>query len=222
MPYEKVVEPQKPEEKPEDLLGVTEGQEGDTDMPEAPPSPIKCPRCGWRIFRELPEATDEDKKQFLRAMLTEDARFEKAYSLFNGNVTVCFRSRSLVERELVANIISATVESSTPTQTPLAVMHTVERFRLAAALKRIRVGSSVREFNEPVGDNLTELQARHASFDNWKAPLYDAVITQLRMFDALWEQVLTGGADKPDFWKTIGQDSQSEQQPEVSDSKPIL
>lgn len=63
-----------------------------------------CPRCGW--ITSLPykraEVTEDDRVQFVYSIM-QRLPFKKSYKLFNGQMTVTFRSRIPEDKELVLN-----------------------------------------------------------------------------------------------------------------------
>ena len=81
------------EEKPEALPEVTAPAHEMTHF---------CPRCGW--ITDLPykrvELTEDDKVKFVYSIM-QRLPFKKSYKLFNGQMTITFRSRVPEDKELI-------------------------------------------------------------------------------------------------------------------------
>lgn len=85
-------------------------EEPKEDEPEKLPEPEEhnhvenalCPRCGWMV--DMPytkvEVTDADRAQFAYSIM-QRLPFKKTYQLFNGQMSVTFRSRIPEDKELI-------------------------------------------------------------------------------------------------------------------------
>lgn len=85
-------------------------EEPSEDEPEKLPEPephnhttnALCPRCGWLV--DMPytkvEITDTDRAQFAYSIM-QRLPFKKTYNLFNGQMSVTFRSRIPEDKELI-------------------------------------------------------------------------------------------------------------------------
>jgi hypothetical protein len=57
---------------------------------------IICPKCGFDTREAMPKVKDEDKQEYIRAVLG-DRLFSKEYPLFGGQLKVEFRDLSVAE-----------------------------------------------------------------------------------------------------------------------------
>lgn len=89
------------------------------DEPEALPEPEEhkhtkngiCPRCGWLV--DLPytrvELTDSDRAQFAYSIM-QRLPFKKTYELFNGQMSITFRSRIPEDKELIMSQVKRDIQ----------------------------------------------------------------------------------------------------------------
>lgn len=89
------------------------------DEPEKLPDPephkhtenVLCPRCGWMV--DMPytkvEVTDNDRAQFAYSIM-QRLPFKKTYTLFNGQMSVTFRSRIPEDKELIMGQVKRDIQ----------------------------------------------------------------------------------------------------------------
>lgn len=102
---------------------VEESKEDDEDEvldePEALPEPEEhnhtknglCPRCGWLV--DMPytrfEISDSDRAQFAYSIM-QRLPFKKTYELFNGQMSLTFRSRIPEDKELIMSQVKRDIQ----------------------------------------------------------------------------------------------------------------
>lgn len=88
--------------------------------PEPPPAlPRACPNCQWQLDDEPLEVTEEDKTQFLEAILALQP-FYKQYSLFGGQVKLVLRTLTTGELETCLLRSLQLAKAQTPEDAALA------------------------------------------------------------------------------------------------------
>lgn len=96
-----------------------EVKEEPLDEPEALPEPEEhthignsiCPRCGWMV--DMPytkvEVSDVDRAQFAYSIM-QRLPFKKTYSLFNGQMSITFRSRIPEDKEIIMSQVKRDIQ----------------------------------------------------------------------------------------------------------------
>lgn len=150
-------------------------------------------------------ATDEDRKEFLRALLG-DKKYTKRYELFGGTVKVVCRDLTMTEEDaLFAELARLQREGELTTDADWELM--LDRLRLLVAT-----------------DALTVMDKQLATSVDWTKPLapqsavqlgcitngtvYRALLRVVRQFGELLDNLLDRSMDS-DFWRVDGRDSPS-------------
>jgi hypothetical protein len=150
--------------------------------------------------------TDEDRKEFLRALLG-DRKYTKRYELFGGAVRVVCRDLTMTEEDaLFAELARLQREGELTTEADWELM--LDRLRLLVAT-----------------DALTIMDKQLATSVDWTKPLapqsavqlgritngtvYRALLQVVRQFGELLDSLLDRSMDS-DFWRADGRDSPSE------------
>ena len=182
--------------------------------------PSVCPNCAWHYNTPVIAVTDEDKRNWLRAILGAQ-RFHKTYQLFGGKLSVTFRTRSMTEIDMVANQLIIEHEDGriprAPAQLCLAAHNNrMRKLDMAASLVNV-TGMTYKlptmdskeaiEFFKsftPLKSNDTLPAIAHdALCGKWTEALYGTLFKQFTIFDDLCFQ-LKEAAASPDFWKETG------------------
>jgi len=142
----------------------------------------------------LEKATEEDKKEFVRALLGR-VPFTKDYTLF-GRVKVKLGSRTVAQTEKLYELTAQTPEPERD-----AWFH---RYQLLSVLKEVKDPGHGNYFDAPV--NLLDGDWREGVerfLLTLPLPMYSALIDLSVAFEALFDE-LVDAADKPGFWPTVG------------------
>jgi hypothetical protein len=144
-----------------------------------------------------PEIADEDKRAFVRAILS-DRVFEKLYPLFGGQVEVTFVDRSTEETDKIFD--------------RLGKVNLLDEDAWSAEADILCLCSTLREIKTPEGRKsfppTDDYTARRAELRKLPRPLYEALIDTSRNFEELINHLIIK-ARKPDFWPAGGNALQS-------------
>ena len=152
-------------------------------------------------------ATDEDRKEFLRALLG-DRKYTKRYELFGGTVKVVCRDLTMTEEDaLFAEMARLQREGEITTDADWELM--LDRLRLLVATDALTVmdkqlAASV-DWTKPLAP---QSAAQLSSLAN--GTVYRALLRVVRQFGELLDSLLDRSMNS-DFWRVGGQDLQSEQ-----------
>lgn len=187
-PYSQEEEkPKEDEIKPQDTPQNRE--EPLEDKPEPLPEPATaetpsnaarfCPRCGWVVDVPYnPEViSEEDKIQFVYSIMHRTP-FKKTYGLFQNNIKVTFRSKTIADSELILEQLRR--DSQHDKFTDLGHMnHFAVKYELALLLDSIE---------GPTTDIAFQLKPQLKDFLNEEEPLVkyaDAIYNQYLVSDVL-------------------------------------
>jgi len=194
---------------------AAEEEEGVSDKDSLP----FCPRCGQDLSVDVHiEPDPEDKQNFVRAILT-NSRWHKAYSLFNDQVRVTFRSRVVDENDDVQSQLQLG-EKELANNLRMLYIRGI-RLSLAYSIKSIIFADSDGKVTDnveypivseeeypspqPGADEPSRLCVRaHSTIFSSKhvqsEALFNAIYSKFQQFDTL-TGYLVARADDPDFWK---------------------
>ena len=172
-----------------------------------------CPNCNWRLNEDPSEATENDKTNFRRSIVT-GTDFQKTYELFNGDLAITFRTRPVKIYNWAQHQVSSEVASGELPSEPWEVAVNLYQNRLqqllmmASLVSLTNHASSVpspiteewRKTYPPTKDKNSLAVAFDEIFENMSQPLYTAVIRSFLSFEALSGR-LTEAATSPDFWE---------------------
>ncbi len=121
-----------------------------TQPPEAaqppPPTPPKpCTHCGMDPTTDPTEVTDDDRTEFVKAVLTGTA-FAREFSLFGGAVKVRFRTLGIDETDAMQFALDRLDATGSYPQTPqgaAARFHAAVALNAAIGSERVVVGGTV-------------------------------------------------------------------------------
>lgn len=173
-----------------------------------------CPNCGADLYNYVERpVTEEEKQRWLRYVLGE-GRFTKQFKLFNGQVKVVLRSRTLAESDAVFAQLKAEVDDSERPVDPGQYVFRMQSLFLACCLQRIEGRSG----GQPGGESYPELDSYDDKDQSKVVQMYDKVIKPmdepfvgvlikcLSDFDNLMT-VMMNHSDDADFWSPVGEDT---------------
>lgn len=159
----------------------------------------RCPRCGFELDLRPVKIEDSDKKNYIRALLSQD-RFRKVYTLFGGRMTVGFKGRTLAEQDLIIEVCANEIKNETLTAAELYARMAVRR-RLVTALDWISLTDKPRISFPAEGIKTAEQLAEQLKrLDTLGTEIYQALANAIYDFDALTAE-FARLAGSPDFWQ---------------------
>jgi len=164
--------------------------------------------------------TDEDKQNFLRAVLG-NRRYEKTYDLFGGQLSVTMIELTPREEDQIFNALAA-AQSEGKITTEDSWMLFYERMRMALSVKHVKAGASVHT-RDPDSEDLdvVTVDSLHEYVDRFKgATAFRAIMQVSRLFRTQMELMLEASLAS-DFWTTAGPDSQSKPTTEESSTTAV-
>lgn len=188
------------------------------DTGASPDIPSSCPRCAWPVATPFNvEATDKDKQAFLAAILGV-SRFEKKYSLLNGNMEVVFRSLNTAEVQELQKQLGHMVRSGA-IRGDAEYWANMTNFRVAMAVSQIIIGGNtvyhvppLKEWadkREPLPEGTTlepteipYLLNHFHAVGATQEPIRRIIGTAHQQFQRLTE-LLEAMTNEPNFWNGI-------------------
>jgi hypothetical protein len=153
-----------------------------------------CPRCELPQDQRAVQPSEEDKKEFLKAILG-DGIFTKTYLLCEGKVKLVFRSLTTAQSLLLSES-SKTIPDLNPYDQNVALLRIKLLFYLAE-----RNGT---KFELPAQMTFEEIREAYLErFGQWNEALLALSLGALQQFIRLEELLMQGGLDKA-FWKSAG------------------
>jgi len=187
-------------------------QQADESLAAAPQANVdnSCPRCGYVFGTELAEATDEDKRQFLQAVLG-GKRFTKEVYLFGGRIRVVFRSMTPSEREMAYRQVDAETAAKDIVAPGQYVRHFVDYALVISLAEFQRLGQAEVKL-APVNEMSYNEELYKTPLPQLLQYVHDklfvvesirrAVGLEFTKFQRL-QELLEVKADDPDFWVAI-------------------
>lgn len=188
------------------------------------PDPVVfCPNCGFDVKQDPVATTDDDKRDFIRALFGSKP-FEKTYILFSTpageRFTITFRTRTtdvedVIARQLRKEIADKRMLLIDPTLAASNFAYRMRRLQMTASLTRVSPGIEqtlpeldtveAKELWKPSDtdefkDDFPVAIAERKVYKKWASPLYAAAWREFQSFETLVLR-LTEGANRPDFWK---------------------
>jgi hypothetical protein len=157
---------------------------------------VACPRCDWMVAQKELHPSEDDRKNFLRAVLG-DGKFSKVYPLYEGKLKLTFSSLNTLQSLLLSELIK---------QIPDAEPYSrgVEAFRLRLLFYLVGRNDEKLEPPEKASLSFTEAQQLFKErLGQWNEALTALAIRSLQEFTRLETALMEGGLDKP-FWKSAG------------------
>lgn len=145
-----------------------------------------------------PEPLDEDKKEFVRAILG-NVPFGKTYVIY-GSIKVSFLTRAVMITEKLYEELRGMPTVKTKEEWELWE----RRFKLLSTLSAVVDAKSVPIYNPP--KTLLEGKWQEGAEKyllSLPAPLYQALLNVSEGFESYVSNLIES-ADKPDFWPTVG------------------
>jgi len=164
--------------------------------------------------------TDEDKQNFLRAVLG-NRRYEKTYELFGGHLTITFVELTPREEDQIFSALTAAqTEGKITTEDSWMLFY--ERIRMALSVKHVKAGSFVHT-RDPDSEDLdvVTVDSLHEYVNRFKgATTFRAIMQVSRLFRTQMEIMLEASLAS-DFWTIDGPDSQSRPTTEESSTTAV-
>lgn len=185
----------------------------DTPSAVADKEPM-CPHCGWDQRNPDPPAKveDNDKLVFLQSVLGRQ-RFVKTYQLFNGAVTVVFRTLTTAESDLCWKQATHDAEVGLLVE-PTQFLRTVNDYRMCLGLMAIDYGNDKLDLPRTLDDwTVPDLGKGETKLKYIVNYLYDNVLVQESVRKAcgvVWYRFqrfvehLENHLDDSNFWPAIG------------------
>lgn len=164
-----------------------------------------CPRCYWPVDRkEVIEPTKEDIGEFLKSVVAGDL-YRKSFSLWGGNLTVTFRSRTAQEDDAIKRTTRRMLGSLNIT--PEEAMFNIQQLNYIVSLESIETGDR-RQQMPKLDEYLSANPDRQTSVDAWASEQMSQMPSQIgyalfntyREFNELLE-VLISRAQDPNYWR---------------------
>jgi len=199
----------------------------DEAAPELEPDDLEvkhCPACGFEFdVKGEPQVTDMEKRRWLRHVLGED-RFTRVHELFDGALTVTFRTRTTAENDEVFNQLTLDIRDGTIPEAPAfaspAYIARMCRYLLTVSVESIaridpegKMPVKTTNYPEVNGDNYVTkdgekpIVVAHAEI---LSPMSEALVASLlnehKNFEATVGTLIVRSND-PDFWKPAGKHS---------------
>jgi hypothetical protein len=178
-------------------------------------SEVKCPNCGWEVDHSIGEPTKDDKRNWLKAILSNKP-FEKTYELFNGQLSVRFRSRTVQDQQLIhEQLINETANGSIPDKPPHLALasHGLRMRQLSLAASYVQNSSMTKPLPMVGSEEAKKMYATYineknnvvaaaylAIFSDWSEPLFNSVMKLMVDFDTLCFRLMDASVAS-DFWK---------------------
>lgn len=179
------------------------------------PALAKCPRCEWNlntVFETQP--TDSERERYVVATLGMQ-RFEKAYEILDGRMTIVFRSLLAKETRLCFQQLGVDLRRGDILGDGDYLLRLID-YRLCMSVARIQRGDVILQDIGPIfeqcdpkaveGTGDTILIARLKWFNEdgiTQESLRRIVAYQFRDFQRL-QETLEAQTSEPDFWRGIG------------------
>jgi hypothetical protein len=174
-----------------DVLEEPEVETKGSEKARATPTPL--PGMTSQELAEYAEATDEDKKAFIRSVLS-GSEFSKKYVLF-GQVEVLFVDRNAeLDEQLYAQLEN---DFSTCELSEIEWLDWLNRYKTAANVREVKAGKD--RTTHPVPSSLKD-RVKQLSVNK---PLFAALLDANRCFEQLVSTMIQK-AQEPNFWKTGG------------------
>jgi len=179
--------------------------------------PKLCPNCAWNTDHTTEELDEFDKANWLRSILGGTV-FVKQYKLFNGEVTVTFRTRltneiNQIQEQLKKELADGRIPTSPPNVSLMSYHDRLRRLTLTCSL--VHAANMSRELPHVLSKDAQKLynysdsskdtyvaQAYNAIFASWHESLYHIVFKQFLVFESLCFR-LTEAAASPNFWENL-------------------
>lgn len=188
-------------------------------------TPHECPNCQWVLGKDPVEVTDEDKAEWVRALLG-DRPFTKTYRMLGDQYEVTFRTRSMAIEEAISAMLTNEVNANAFPNASLnaaSAAYGLRMFKLQMAASFVRATNSpgphpeidsdegIRVYAGFSGGSVGPLsldqrvdKAHQTLFRGWRDPVYAAVYWKFRQFELLCSR-LTEATSNSDFqWETAG------------------
>jgi hypothetical protein len=137
-PQEPPDEPEEPEQPRDSTPSQTGGKLSENPL---------CPKCGHLLSQEVPKITDDDKHNFVQAILG-GTRFIKEFSIYQGKVIFTFRSLFTTDSDMVFTQLEEDYVDKNPM--PSDYMRMMQEYRLALSLESFqREGQAPKNFPAP-------------------------------------------------------------------------
>jgi len=153
--------------------------------------------------------TDEDKQNFLRAVLG-NRRYEKTYEMFGGQLVVTLVELTPKEEDQIFSVLAlGQLEKKINTEEDWMVAF--ERLRMIHSIKRVSAGGTVTTRDADAEDlDVVTVEAINEYVNRFKgATTFRAIMQVSRLFRTQLELMLEAALDS-DFWIVGGPDSQSQ------------
>ena len=168
-----------------------------------------CPRCGLDLDNPATEPTKTDIMTYVQTVLGGQ-RFVKKYQLFDGRVTIIFRSLTTLEEECIKEQLTADVRTKQLlSQQEARVRHAEYRMALGLAAV-VRAGQPTIELDEPLdfarthtGDESKIIALRYRMLETLKTDTLKRAVAAC--WSNFWDILvfLEAKATSSDFYKGI-------------------
>jgi hypothetical protein len=161
-----------------------------------PQEPVHtCPLCQYALNKPIPEATEEERKEYVRCLMSGN-QFTKKYELYDGELKLMF---SNIDTD-AAETMSAILREVDTGEDVSALMSAVARIRLLYYLRSF----NDKEYPAPEVTSLEEARAMFSErFGGLSEDLTSIFVRASSEFNNLLTVLVQSGFDR-NFWKGAG------------------
>jgi hypothetical protein len=204
------------EQSLKDMQDFAKGQVN-PDSPAIVAAAVFCPNCGFNVQAEPCPVTEEDKRNFMRTLLTK-SRFTKTFKLFDGSINVTFANRltkleNLITQQLTQEIVDRRLLLVDANLAASNYMYRQRRLQMTASLQRVHAGlidltlpdfttPHAAELYPPTATDNPLAVASKSVYEDWPEVLYGAIFRVFAEFENLTLRLMENSRS-PDFWKGI-------------------
>lgn len=194
---DKIEKAQKKAAKKEDAAEATLEDAPEAKEAASPPEedPVYCPRCQFNIKQREAECSDEERKEYVRAMLGSRL-FSKQYELFDGKMKLTFTSLPNSKAEEMAKVLRL-LDRNSPTF--IGDAHRVKALYYLSAYNDVAFEVPEKEFEDYEHAHVMFTE----SFEQFSEDQMTIIMRALAEFQNLLALLAQSAFDE-NFWKGAG------------------